>query len=71
MTAISSPRVSTSATLFERALLGAASALDRFVAERLERRGEPGYRRAHDAQFAFIAGRDAAQARGVIGMLPK
>jgi hypothetical protein len=71
MTAISSPRVSTSATLFERTLLGAASALDRFVAERLERRGEPGYRRAHDAQFAFIAGRDAAQARGVIGMLPK
>ena len=71
MTAITSPRVSAGATLFERALLGAASALDRFVAERLERRGEPEYRRAHDAQFAFVAGRDAAQARGVIGLLPR
>jgi hypothetical protein len=71
MTAISSPRVSTGATPFERALLGAASALERFVAERLERRGGAGYRRANDAQVAFVAERDAAHARGVIGLLPR
>ena len=71
MTAISSPRISTGATLFERTLLGAASALDRFVAERLERRRGADYRRAHDAQFAFVAERDAAHARGVIGLMPR
>jgi len=71
MTAISSPRVSIGATLFERTLLGAASALDHFVSERLEWRGGADYRRAHGAQVAFVAERAAAQARGVIGLLPR
>ena len=71
MTAISAPRVRTGATPFERALLGAASALDRFVANRVERRGDTGYRRAHQAQLSFAAARDAARARGAIGLLPR
>ena len=71
MTAISAPRVLSGATPFERALLSAASALDRFVAHRLQRRGEAGYRRAHEAQLAFAVTRDAAQARGAMGLLPR
>jgi hypothetical protein len=71
MTAISAPRVRTGATAFERTLLGAASALDRFVAVRLERRSGAEYGRAHAAQLAFVARRDAAQARGVMGLLPR
>ena len=71
MTAISASRVSSGATPFERTLLSAASALDRFVAGRLELRGGSEYRRAHDAQLAFAATRDAAQARGAIGLLPR
>ena len=71
MTAISAPGVGTGATPFERALLGAASGLDRFVANRLERRTGTEYRRAHEARLAFAATRHAAQARGAIGLLPR
>jgi hypothetical protein len=71
MTAISAPSVGTGATPFERALLAAASSLDRFVANRLERRGGTEHRRAHEAQLAFAATRDAAQALGAIGLLPR
>jgi hypothetical protein len=71
MTAISAPRVRTGATPFERVLLGAASGLDSFVANRLERRGGTEYRRAHRAQRSYAATRDAAQARGAIGLLPR
>jgi hypothetical protein len=71
MTAISAPRVRTGATPFERVLLGAASGLDNFVANRLERRGGTEYRRAHHAQRSYAATRDAAQARGAIGLLPR
>lgn len=71
MTAISAPRVRTGATSFERVLLGAASGLDRFVANRLERRGSSEYRRADHAQSSHAATRDAAHARGAIGLLPR
>ena len=71
MTAISAPRVSTGATPFERTLLHAASALDRFVASRLERRGATEYRRADDARRAYSVTRDAAHARGALGLLPR
>jgi hypothetical protein len=71
MTAISAPRVRTGATPVERMLLSAASALDAFVAGRLERRTDTGRRHAHDAQRSFAAAREVAQARGAIGLLPR
>lgn len=71
MTAISAPRIRTGATPLERVLLGAASALDAFVAGRLERRRDTGRRDAYDAQRSFTAAREAAQARGAMGMLPR
>jgi hypothetical protein len=71
MTAISAPRVIAGATPFERALLHAASALDGYVASRLERRGTSEYRRADDARRIYSLTRDAAQARGAIGLLPR
>ena len=71
MTAISAPRALTRATPFERTLLRAASALDLFVAARLERRGGAAHRRAVEAQTAAAADRRAAEARGAIGMLPR
>ena len=69
MTTISASRAAV--TPFESMLLHAASALDIFVASRLERRGSPASRRAIGAQTAGSAARDAAQARGAIGMLPR
>lgn len=71
MTAISAPRPLTRATPFERTLLHAASAIDRFVALRLERRSNPEYRRAHEARARSVSFRDAAVARGAIGVIPR
>lgn len=69
MTTISAPRAA--ATPFESVLLRAASALDRFVATRLEQRGALVYRRATQARMAALGARDAAEARGAIGILPR
>jgi len=71
MSAISASRTITRATHFERTLLHAASALDLFVANRLERRGRVSYRRAADAQASAADVRSAAEARGAIGVLPR
>ena len=71
MTAISAPRTSTGITPFERSLLRTASVLDGFVSGRLERRSSVAYRRAAAVQSATVSARDAAQARGAIGLLPR
>jgi len=71
MTAVTAARTATRATPFERTLLRAASALDEFVAARVERRGGAEYRRAAEAQSGVVAVRRSAEARGVIGMLPR
>jgi len=71
MTAISAPRTSAGITPFERSLLRAATALDGYVSHRLDRRASVEYRRAAAAQAATIAIRDAAQAHGAIGLLPR
>ncbi|SFS05878.1 hypothetical protein SAMN04487846_2036 [Microbacterium sp. cf046] len=71
MTAISAPRSLTRTTPFERALLSAASALDVYVAARLERRNGAAHRQAAVAQSAFDAARRGAEARGAIGILPR
>jgi hypothetical protein len=71
MTAISAPRTSAGITPFERSLLRAASAMDQFVVRRLDRRASSEYRRAADVQTATAAVRQAAQARGAIGLLPR
>lgn len=66
MTALTSHQIST--TSVDRALLRAASALDRLVATRLERR-------AASAPSAAVAQHDTArahaQALGAIGILPR
>jgi hypothetical protein len=71
MTAISAPRVRTDATPVEHMLLSAASALDAFVTGRLERRTDTGRGHAYDVQRSFAAAREAAQARGAMGLLPR
>ena len=71
MTAIPASVARTAATPFESLLLRAASALDHFVAVRLEERGGAVHRRAAATQAAAAAARGAAQARGAIGMLPR
>ena len=71
MTAISAPRISAGTTPFERSLLRTSSALDGFVVRRLERRASVEYRRADDVQSARVSARDAAQARGAMGLLPR
>ena len=71
MTAISAPRTSAGVTPFERSLLQAASALDAFVTHRLVRRASTEYRSAAAAQSRATAVRDAAQAHGAIGILPR
>jgi hypothetical protein len=71
MTAISAPLSSAGITPFERSLLRAASAADRFVLQRLGRRSSSEYRRAAATQSATVAFRDAAQARGAMGLLPR
>ncbi len=71
MTTISASRSTAGTTPFESMLLGAASAVDDFVAGRLERRGSAVYRRAARTAAAGAAARDAAQARGAIGILPR
>ena len=71
MTAISASVARTGATPFESLLLRAASALDHFVAARLEQRDSSAYRRAAAIQAAGAAARGAAQARGAIGVLPR
>ena len=66
MTALTSHQIST--TTVDRALLRAASALDRFVEVRLERRAAivvSPTAAQHDAS------RTAAQALGAIGILPR
>lgn len=70
MTALPAPRT-LSATAFERILLRAASALDGFVAARLERRSAIAHRAAVEAQSTFAAARRAAEARGYAGLLPQ
>ena len=70
MTALPSPQRLTGATSFERTLLRAASALDRFVRSRLATRSAHEYRRAQEAQGAGASDRSAAVARGAIGMMP-
>jgi hypothetical protein len=66
MTAVTSPQFTT--TSLDRALLGTASALDRFVAARMQRR-------ALTAPSAVEARHDStrrtAQALGAIGILPR
>ena len=71
MTAISAPRTSAGITPFERSLLRAASTLDAFVTHRLTRRASAEYRRATAVQSGAVAIRDAAQAHGAIGLLPR
>lgn len=71
MTTISAPRALTRPTPFERTLLHAAAALDRFVSSRLERRGTTEHRRADDAWRAHSVTRSAAEAHGAIGLLPR
>ncbi|MCR2763756.1 hypothetical protein NQ152_09575 [Microbacterium sp. zg.B48] len=71
MTAVSAPRVLPRATPFERALLRAASGLDRYVAARVDRRGHPAYRRAAEARSHAVTLRAAAEARGAMGVLPR
>ena len=71
MTAIPAPRTSAGITPFERYLLRTASVLDAFVSGRLERRASVEYRRAAAVQSAAVSARDAAHARGAIGLLPR
>ena len=71
MTTISAPVARTAATRFESLLLRAASALDGFVAARLEQRCSEVYRGVAQTQAASAAARGAAQARGAIGVLPR
>jgi hypothetical protein len=71
MTAISTPSVGTRVTPFERTLLRASAAIEHYVALRLERRAGVESRRATSAQAAAVIARDAAQARGAIGILPR
>jgi hypothetical protein len=71
MTAISAPRTSAGITPFERSLLRTAAVLDGFVVRRLDRRASVEYRRAAQVQSAMVLSRDAAQAGGAIGLLPR
>ena len=71
MIAISAPRTSAGITPFERSLLRTSWALDGFVVRRLARRASVEYRRAADVQSARVSARDAAQARGAMGLLPR
>lgn len=68
MTALTAPR-SVRATGFERMLLTAAAAMDRFVAVRLERRGS--LAAPVDARSAASDARADALAMGSVGMLPR
>ena len=69
MTAISASHFRT--TAFDRTLLHAASALDAFVAVRLERRDGAVHRRLIEAQAAASALRGEAEAGRAIGLLPR
>ncbi|MGN6221708.1 MAG: hypothetical protein ACTHNQ_19595 [Microbacterium sp.] len=75
MTTITAHRVVSSraarTTAFDRALLQAASALDAFVATRLERRADAARRRSVAVQDAAAGARSAAEARAAIGVLPR
>jgi hypothetical protein len=71
MTAISAPAARTGATPLESLLLRASSALDDHIAARLDRRASAAYRCAAETRAAGAAARDAAQARGAIGVLPR
>jgi hypothetical protein len=66
-----SSRAAARTTAFERALLQAASALDAFVASRLERRADDGRRRSVAVQDAAARTRAAAEARAALGVLPR
>lgn len=66
MTALSSHQIST--TSVDRALLRAASALDRFVDARLERRAAAV---VSPAAAQHDSSRTHAQALGAIGILPR
>lgn len=67
---IVAPALAARATTFDRVLLRAASAIDAFVVARLERRAQDVSRRAVAMQTAAAQRRDAAVARGAIGILP-
>lgn len=71
MTTLSASRAGVAVTTFEGILLRAASALEHFASERLERRGGDAYRRAAQTQAAGEAARGAAQAHAAIGMIPR
>lgn len=76
MTTITTTRISTRGlvartTSFDRALLLTASALDTFVAARVERRAGAERRRALAAQEAVASTRRSAQTLGAAGMLPR
>lgn len=66
-----SSRAAARTTAFDRALLQAASALDAFVATRLERRADAARRRSVAVQDAAAGARSAAEARAAIGVLPR
>lgn len=81
MTAITTPSLSTPGlstrrpiartTVMDRALLLTASALDAFVAGRVERRSAAERRRALVAQDGAAGARTHAQTLGAMGMLPR
>jgi hypothetical protein len=56
---------------FDRVLLRTAATLSSYVVLRLERRSGAAPRRAVAAQSAAASARNAAQARGAIGILPR
>ncbi len=71
MTAISAPRGSARTTPFERALLRAASALDHFVAQRLERAPRPTTAARVDAQRRSPLPAPPPRRAARSGMLPR
>jgi len=71
MTAIPAPHGLIQATAFERVLLRAASALDVYVAARLDRRTDQADRQRRAAQFGATAARREAEARSAFGLLPR
>ncbi|MCC2032284.1 hypothetical protein [Microbacterium allomyrinae] len=68
---VSAPGSRARVTPFERTLLRTASALDAFVVTRLERRTGAVGRQALTVQAAFALARRDAEARGVMGMIPR
>lgn len=71
MTAITASVTRTDATPFESLLLRMTSAAEVFVLRRQERRVSAVYRHVARTAAAGAAAREAAQARGAIGLLPR